>query len=101
MSNSTTETVFAEGFFVADARDGAPDFVMGSISVSKDKAVAFINEHANEKGYVNLDMLRGKSGQPYLKLNDFVPTPRKDEAGAVADTQEMEVAEASSDDLPF
>lgn len=99
MSNQT-ETVFAEGFFVSDAREGAPEFVMGAISISQEKAIAFINEHANEKGYVNLDLLRGKSGQPYLKLNDFVPTPRAEDETAVADAV-VEVAEASSADLPF
>lgn len=104
MSNQK-ETVFAEGFFVSEPREGAPDFVLGAISISKDKAIAFINEHANEKGYVNLDLLRGQSGAPYLKLNDFVPTKRDeveaDADDAVADVQEMELAEASSDDLPF
>ena len=104
MSNQK-EVVFAEGFFVSEPREGAPDFVLGAMSISKDKAIAFIEEHANEKGYVNLDLLRGQSGSPYLKLNDFVPTKR-DEAvvdanDAVADVQEMELAEASSDDLPF
>tara|TARA_R100000544_G_scaffold35688_1_gene23208 strand:- start:381 stop:674 length:294 start_codon:yes stop_codon:yes gene_type:complete len=97
MSNQT-ETVFAEGFFVTDAREGAPEFVMGAVSISQEKAIAFINEHANEKGYVNLDLLRGKSGQPYLKLNDFVPTPRAEDTPAPA---VVEVAEASSADLPF
>ena len=102
MSNSTTETVFADGFFVTAPREGAPEFVMGAVSLSKDKAIAFINEHANDKGYVNLDLLMGKSGQPYLKLNTFVPKVKaEDAASAVADTQEMELAEASGDDLPF
>jgi len=67
----------------------------------EDKAIAFINEHANDKGYVNLDMLMGKSGEPYLKLNTFVPKPKADVADAVADVQEVEIAEATSDDLPF
>ena len=95
MSNQS-ETVFAEGFFVTDAREGAPEFVMGAVSISKDKAIAFINEHANEKGYVNLDLLRGKSGQPYLKLNTFTPKPKAEDAVSAP-----AVAEASSADLPF
>lgn len=95
MSNQS-ETVFAEGFFVTDARAGAPEFVMGAVSISKDKAIAFINEHANEKGYVNLDLLRGKSGQPYLKLNTFTPQPKAEDAASAP-----AVAEASSADLPF
>jgi hypothetical protein len=46
-------------------------------------------------------MLMGKSGEPYLKLNTFVPKPKADVADAVADVQEVEIAEATSDDLPF
>ena len=100
MSNST-ETIFADGFFVSSPRDNAPDFVLGDISISKDKAIAFINEHANEKGYVNLDLLMGKTGQPYLKLNTFTPQPKADGGDAVAEVQVAQVAEATGDDLPF
>jgi len=101
MSNQV-ETVFAEGFFVSEPREGAPEFVLGAISVSQDKAIAFINEHANEKGYVNLDLLRGKSGQPYLKLNTFVPTVKAEDAETTtAAAPEVQLAEATSDDLPF
>ena len=100
MSNST-ETIFADGFFVSSPRDNAPDFVMGDISISKDKAIAFINANANDRGYVNLDLLMGKTGQPYLKLNTFTPQPKADGSDAVAEVQVAQVAEATGDDLPF
>ncbi len=98
MSN-TQETIFADGFFVSSPREGAPEFVLGDVSISKDKAIAFINEHANEKGYVNLDLLMGKNGAPYLKLNTFVPSTKVEEAEALP--PQVEVEEASGDDLPF
>ena len=68
------ETTFAEGFYFDRPREGAPDFVKGRLAITAGKAIAFINKHKNEKGYVNLDLLKSKDGTNlYFTLNDWKP----------------------------
>ena len=73
MPEEKQESVLADGLFFKGPRDGAPDFVKGSLAVN-DKFVAFMKEHRNEQGYVNLDLLESKDGETlYFKLNTWVP----------------------------
>jgi len=68
----------AEGFFFERPKEGAPAFVKGRLSIQSEKAIALINTHKNEKGYVNLDLLQSKDGTKlYLTVNTWKPT-RKD-----------------------
>lgn len=78
------ETIFADGMMFTKKRDGAPDFVLGGVSIKVDEFVAFLQKHKKEDGWVNLDMLRGKDkedgtkGRPYFKLNDWKPEKKED-----------------------
>lgn len=90
----SSEKIFADGFSFK-RREKAPEFVIGSMSVRVEQAVAFLKEHANENGWVNLNINMGKSGKPYVELDTFVPqkdskAPAKSKASAKDD-----------DDLPF
>ena len=67
------EAIFASGIFFDKPHENAPDFVKGKISIKADEATTFIKAHANEKGYVNLDLKKSKEGKLYLQLNTFVP----------------------------
>jgi len=67
------QSILADGFFFDRPSETAPEFVKGKISIKVDKAVPFLEEYANEKGYVNLDLLVSKEGKPYLKLNQWKP----------------------------
>ena len=67
------EITLAKGFFFDRPREGSPEFVKGRISIKVEDAIAFLNEHKNEKDYVNLDLLSSKEGKLYLKLNDWKP----------------------------
>lgn len=69
---------FPEGIFFNKPREGAPDFVRGSLSFKVDEAVAFLQKHKSDKGYVNLDMLLSKDKSIYLALNDWKPTRNSD-----------------------
>lgn len=62
---------FPDGIFYKKPREGAPEFVRGSLSFKVDEAVAFLQKHKNEAGYVNLDMLLSRDKQLYLALNDY------------------------------
>ena len=88
----TTEKVFADGFSFK-RRAGAPDFVVGNISVKVDDAVTFLQKNA-KNGWVNLDILTAKSGKQYIELNQWEPN---------GETQTVKQVNPVSqdDDLPF
>lgn len=81
------EAVFADGMIFSRKREGAPDFVLGGVSIKVDEFVAFLQKHKKDDGWVNLDMLKpkDKDKRPYFKLNDWKPenkdlTPAEDPA---------------------
>ena len=88
----TQEKVFADGFSFK-RRAGAPDFVVGNISVKVDDAVTFLQKNA-KNGWVNLDILTAKSGKQYIELNQWEPN------GEV-ETKKQVNPVAQDDDLPF
>lgn len=74
-----SDIVFADGLIVKMPSEKAPDFVMGKLSVKLEEFIPFLQNNAKD-GWVNLDLLIGKSGKPYAKLDDF--KPKKQEAPA-------------------
>lgn len=65
---------FLKGFFFERPREGAPAFVKGRMSVKVEEAIVFLRENANEKGYVNADLLASKDNTKlYFTLNDWKP----------------------------
>ena len=75
----TNETVFADGIYFDRPREGAPTFVKGRLSIQVDKAIAFLNQHKNEKGYVNLDLKEAKETKKlYLALNAWNPEKKEE-----------------------
>lgn len=88
----TTEKVFADGFSFK-RRAGAPDFVVGNISVKVDDAVTFLQKNA-KNGWVNLDILTAKSGKQYIELNQWEPNVE-------TQTKKQVNPVAQDDDLPF
>jgi len=68
------ETKFVDGLFYNEPREGAPDFVLASLSIDKIKFGEWLlQQEVDAKGYVKVDVLRSKAGKAYLKLNDFKP----------------------------
>jgi hypothetical protein len=91
-----TEKIFPNGFFVNAPREGAPEFVLGSISISVESFNKFILENKNlinDKGYLRLDMLNGKEDKPYAVVNTYG-------LDSVAKTKEETPLHVDSD-LPF
>ncbi len=72
------DKIFPDGIIFKKPREGAPDFVKGSLSFKVDEAVAFLKEHQN-KGWVNLDLKKSKAGKLYLELNTFNREPPEKE----------------------
>jgi len=67
-----TEKVFAEGFMFK-MKPNSPEWVVGSLSLKADEAIAFVTKHS-QNGWVNLNVNIGKSGKPYVELDTWKPT---------------------------
>lgn len=66
------EKEYPKGIWFNPKRDNAPDFVLGSISISKKSFMEWLNgKDADEKGYVKLDVLMGKENKPYCAVNNY------------------------------
>jgi len=91
------EKVFADGF-IFKRRDNAPDFVIGNLSIKVDEAITFLKKY-EKKGWVNMGIKRGRSGNPYIELDTY-EAKQKGEQGTT--TPPPPAAEAEDDgNLPF
>ena len=85
-----TEKVFADGF-IFKRQENAPEFVVGSMSIKVDEAMAFLAQNES-KGWVNLNVKKSKGGKYYMELDTWKPNP----------TKKDDVFEESDDeDVPF
>jgi hypothetical protein len=91
-----SEQTFAKGFYFDDPHAKAPDFVIGKVSVKVQDAIAFLQQHQNNKGYVNLDIKRSREGKPYMALDTWQPSQQSQ-----AQRPEAEPQKAYNDGLPF
>ena len=95
------EKQFAKGIYFEKPRDGAPDFVKGKLSFKVADAIAFLQAHENNAGYVNCDVKESREGKMYVELNTW----QKGERPAVAEPQEDAIdypaEEINPDDIPF
>ena len=101
-----TETIFPDGMVVSMPRQGAPEFVKCRIDIKVSDLIPFLERHANERGWVNLDMLKSQKGGLYLKLNTWKPNgenrPQKAETKDEIDTVRYDDEEQiNPDDIPF
>jgi len=71
------EKVFADGFSFRKPSPEAPEFVVGRLSLKVDDAINFVNQHKNANGWINLSIMIGRSGNPYVELDTY--EPKKDD----------------------
>jgi hypothetical protein len=93
------EKVFADGFSFK-RNETAPDYVVGRLSLKVEDAVAFIKKHANSNGWVNLSIMYGRSGNPYVELDTY-ETTKQDDAKPVKKSKPVVEEEDDQDSLPF
>ena len=95
---------YAQGLFVK-RNDKAPDFVVCSLSIKAEEFNQFLEENVNEKGYVNLQVLKSKDkGTLYAVLDTFEPkasTVSTDVKKAVKTQTPDPFPNGNSGDLPF
>ena len=66
------EKVFTDGLIFKLPRDGAPDFVKGSLSVKVDEFKAWLDTHV-DNGWVNIDLKVSQGGKAYAEKNTWKP----------------------------
>ena len=92
---------YVKGMFVK-RNEKAPEFVVCSLSVKTDEFIQFLRENTNDKGYVNLQVLKSRDkGTLYAVLDTFEPksieTPKPKKNSSPDPFQNGN----SDDDLPF
>ena len=74
-----SDIIFVKGMFVNAPREGAPEFVKGSLSIKPAELIAWLNEQTpNEKGYIKIDLKEGREAKWYASLDTWKPTDRKE-----------------------
>ncbi len=98
------EKIYAKGLF-AKRNEKTPEFVICSLSVKTDDFTQFLKENTNEKGYVNLQVLKSKDkGTLYAVVDTFEPkaSTSSTEVKKAVKTQESDPSQnGNSGDLPF
>lgn len=62
--------IYADGLWVQDPKKGRPEFILYEMAVNANKFIPFLEEHKNDQGYVNLDLLQSRDGtKVYFQLN--------------------------------
>ena len=89
---------FPEGLILKAPRDGAPDYVIGSLSIKRGEFLNWLK--GREGDWVNLNLKRGQSGKWYAEVDTWKPN------GARADKPQRAAAPAApagnpDDDIPF
>ena len=100
------EKNYAKGLF-AKRNEKAPEFVVCNLSCKTDDFIQFLKENTNDKGYVNMQVLKSKDkGTMYAVLDTFEPKPnttptqeKKSVKTQVNDPFQNE--NSGDDDLPF
>ena len=98
------EKIYAKGLF-AKRNEKAPEFVICGLSVKTDDFIQFLKENTNDKGYVNLQVLKSKDkGTLYSVLDTFEPkvSTASTETKKAVKTQDSDPFQnGNSVDLPF
>lgn len=91
--NMDSNLEFPSGLIFKLPREGAPDFVKGSLSIKRAELIEWLNGKSDE--WVNLDLKVGQSGKAYASVNTFKPDSNKSNIPAPNMNQTV------NDDLPF
>ena len=97
------EKNYAKGLF-AKRNEKAPAFVVCSLSIKSDEFVQFLKENTNDKGYVNLQVLKSREkGTLYAVLDTFEPKPNTTptQAKKVAKNDPFQNGNSRDNKMPF
>lgn len=69
IKEKTMDKKFINGI-IFKKKENAPDFVIGSLSIKVEEAMASIKEHS-KNGWVNLDIKKSQKGTYYVEVNEY------------------------------
>jgi hypothetical protein len=99
------EKIFVNGLIFKERREGAPDFVIGSLSIKAEELIAFLQEHTKPDGWVNIDIKESRGGKLYCELNTYArEAPRRETRTTDAPHPSginYPETDISPDDIPF
>jgi hypothetical protein len=85
-----SEKVYPKGMRWQEPKESAPNFVKARVGINVEQFVEFLNEHVNERGWINFEMNEGREGGFYLVLDDFEPDPSKAKSKPVKETSPVD-----------
>ena len=100
------EKKYAKGLFVK-RNEKAPEFVVCNLSCKSDDFMQFLRENTNDKGYVNMQVLKSRDkGTMYAVLDTFEPnantTPTQEKKSVKTQANDpFQNKNSGEDDLPF
>ena len=96
---------YAEGLYYWPPKDGAPDFVVGQLSISKARFISWLNDQlVDDKGFIGIDVTKQKSdpNKWSFKLDTWKRDSNPEQTRAPGASQEPTTNAADDDDsLPF
>jgi hypothetical protein len=103
------EKIFANGLIFKAPREGAPDFVKGSLSIKVQEFIEFIEfleAFVKPDGWLNIDIKESRGGKLYCELNTYSreaprETPRTTATRPSPSGIEYPAEEINPDDIPF
>lgn len=99
------DKIFADGIMFKRPREGAPEFVKGSVSIKVAEFVPFVEKHTKE-GWVNLDLKESMNGKLYLQLNTWNKEAVTEKVETKSEPKKVDGVDypeeaISPDDIPF
>ena len=102
------ETEFVDGLIVKAPRAGAPDYIIGSLSIKRQELIAWLE--ARDGDWVNIEIKRAKSGKYYAAVDNWKPSSERAAAppprdykpqGGLARSAPPPSDTAPNDEIPF
>ena len=103
---------FVDGLIVKAPRQGAPDFVKGSISIRTAELLEWLGARKSEE-WINVDIKESRGGKWYAQVNTWKPDPNRqnsaDSSGPAAAPAEPTIPtveypadeDINPEDIPF
>lgn len=95
------EAKFVDGLIIKAPRQGAPDFVKGSISIKRQELINWLSQETED--WVNVDIKESKKGKWYGQVNTWKPEGKTQQV--VAPKDELPYVdtktELDTDEIPF
>lgn len=82
--SSMSDKIFPEGMNVTAPSDRAPDFVKARIGIRPQHFHEWAKQHVDDRGWVNIDILEGRTGKWYASLNTYKKTADGDDVQTIS-----------------